>query len=55
VISRAYLNRLARHLKFESILKYVALPRLNIELPASEDKERTDEENEDGEAEDMEK
>ena len=30
-ISSAYLDRLAKHLQFESILKYVALPKLTIE------------------------
>lgn len=38
VISRAYLNRLARHLRFESILKYVALPRLDVQLQATDEK-----------------
>jgi hypothetical protein len=36
-------------------LKYVALPRLSVELPVMEDKEKTDEENEDAETEDMER
>ncbi|KAI1824956.1 hypothetical protein F4861DRAFT_538412 [Xylaria intraflava] len=30
-VSNAFLKRLARHLRFESILKYVALPKLELE------------------------
>ncbi|KAI0005738.1 hypothetical protein F4779DRAFT_34502 [Xylariaceae sp. FL0662B] len=33
VISRAYLERLEGHVQFESILKYVALPKLTIRTP----------------------
>ena len=32
-IPQAYLEQLANHLQFESILKYVALPRLTIDVP----------------------
>lgn len=32
-ISEDYLDRLSKHLRFESILKYVALPRLRMESP----------------------
>ncbi|KAJ5509676.1 hypothetical protein N7527_011819 [Penicillium freii] len=32
-ITRAYLQGLARHIRFESTLKYVALPRLTFEAP----------------------
>ncbi|KIW63767.1 hypothetical protein PV04_08745 [Phialophora macrospora] len=32
-IPQAYLEQLANHLRFESILKYVALPRLSIDVP----------------------
>jgi hypothetical protein len=32
-ISEDYLNRLQKHLRFERILKYVALPRLTMESP----------------------
>lgn len=32
-IPQSYLDRLANHLQFESILKYVALPRMTIETP----------------------
>lgn len=33
LITSDYLDRLSSHLQFESILKYVALPRLTIEAP----------------------
>lgn len=33
LITSDYLDRLSSHLQFESILKYVALPKLTIEAP----------------------
>ncbi|KAI1320047.1 peptidase S8/S53 domain-containing protein [Xylariaceae sp. FL0255] len=38
IISQAYLDQLALHLKFESILKYVALPALSVERSSSSNK-----------------
>ncbi|KAG8409274.1 hypothetical protein J3458_019391 [Metarhizium acridum] len=34
-ISKAFLDRLPKHLRFKSILKHVALPRLAIEPPSA--------------------
>lgn len=37
-ITRDYLNQLSKHLQFESILKYVALPKLAMEAPPRQKK-----------------
>ncbi|KAJ8130648.1 hypothetical protein O1611_g2982 [Lasiodiplodia mahajangana] len=41
-ISNAFLKRLAKHLRFESILKYVALPKLELEDYSTDTEERRD-------------
>jgi hypothetical protein len=42
-ISKAFLSRLDKHLKFESILKYVALPKLTLESDSVDDEDNLNE------------